>query len=219
MSVYICIMKHDHFINRLSAALKKDLPGTGVQWEMASSDRTVKDYPRSKRSDSKMAAVLILLYPLDDLLYTVFIERPVYKGVHSGQISFPGGKMEKADANLVETAVRETCEETGFCNDKLQILGKLTSLYIPVSNTEVSPYVAYCDHRPLWKINKDEVVSLIEAPLLHFLDKGMLREKDMAVRNEVLRVKHYNYKGRVIWGATAMMLHEMLVLIKREAMV
>ncbi|MDZ7737962.1 MAG: CoA pyrophosphatase [Bacteroidales bacterium] len=211
-------LKHDHFTDRLAAALKKDLPGTGVQWEMASSDRKVKDYPRKKRSDSKMAAVLILLYPHDDSLYTVFIERPVYKGVHSGQISFPGGKMELTDANLLETAVRETCEETGLCNDQLKILGKLTALYIPVSNTEVSPYVAFCHHKPQWKVNKDEVVSLIEAPLMDFFDKEMLKGKNMTVRNELLRVKYYDFKGRVIWGATAMMLHELLALIKREGL-
>lgn len=212
-------MKHDRFINGLSAALKKSLPGTDVQWEMASSDRKEINFPRKKRRDSKMAAVLILLYPVDDLLYTVFIERPVYEGVHSGQISFPGGKMEIADADLLETALRETCEETGLCDDHLKILGRLTPLYIPVSNTEVSPYVAYCNQRPQWKINKDEVVSLIEAPLPVFFDKGMLKEKNMAVRDELLRVKYFDYKGRVIWGATAMMLHEMLALIKRECLV
>ncbi|MFP4489230.1 MAG: NUDIX hydrolase [Bacteroidales bacterium] len=212
-------MQHDHFINCLAAALKKDLPGTEVQWEMASSDRKAIDFPRKKLSDSKMAAVLILLYPVDDSLYTVFIERPVYKGAHSGQVSFPGGKMELDDADLLETALRETCEETGLCDDHIKILGRLTPLYIPVSNTEVSPYVAYCHQRPQWRINKDEVVSLIEAPLMDFFDKGMLKEKNMTVRDELLRVKYFDYKGRVIWGATAMMLHEMMAVIKREGLV
>lgn len=207
-------MNMDNFSGRLEEALRKPLPGTDVQWEMASSDRMIKHFPRKKRSDSKLAAVLILLYPVNGKIHTLFIQRPVYMGVHSGQVSFPGGKMEKGDPDLTHTASREACEEVGLCGYDLDILGSLTPLYIPVSNIEVSPVVAYCKKRPSFIPDSKEVVSLIEATLADFFSPGIVKEKAMTVRDEVLDVKYYDYEGIVIWGATAMILHELLVIIE-----
>ncbi|MEE4215273.1 MAG: CoA pyrophosphatase, partial [Bacteroidales bacterium] len=189
---------------------------TDVQWEMASSDRMIKNFPREKRSDSKLAAVLILLYPVKNKICTLFIQRPVYDGVHSGQISFPGGKMEKEDRGLTDTAIREACEEVGLCRDRLHILGSLTPLFIPVSNIEVSPVIAFCNIHPSFTPDDQEVVALIEAPLADFFKPGVVQEKPMIVRDGQLDMKYYNYNGRVIWGATAMILHELLVIIKQE---
>ena len=207
-------MKYKNFIESLRDELCKPLPGTDVQWEMASSDRMIRDFPRQKKNDSKLAAVLILLYPVNNDIHTLFIQRPVYKGVHSGQVSFPGGKMEKEDKNLIDTAVREACEEIGICDYEMDILGTLTPLFIPVSNTEVSPVVAFCRTRPLLKPDRDEVVFVIEARLADFFNHGIVKHKSMVVRGEELDVKYYDYQGKVIWGATAMMLHELLVILK-----
>ncbi len=209
-------MHYKNFIESLRAALRKTLPGTDVQWQMASSDRLISDFPRQKKDDSKLAAVLILLYPVNDEIHTLFIQRPVYKGVHSGQISFPGGKMEKGDANLTHTAVRETCEEIGICDQELDILGTITPLFIPVSNTEVSPIVAFCMTQPSFKPDRYEVVSVIEARLADFFNDDIVKYKSMMVRDKELDVKYYDYKGKVIWGATAMILHELLVIMKKE---
>ncbi|MGM0667539.1 MAG: NUDIX hydrolase [Bacteroidota bacterium] len=209
-------MNEDNFSGRLRAALRKPLPGTDVQWEMASSDRMIKNFPRKKRSDSRLAAVLILLYPVNNKICTLFIQRPVYDGVHSGQISFPGGKMEKEDRGLTDTAIREACEEVGLCRDRLDILGSLTPLFIPVSNIEVSPVIAFSNIHPSFTPDDQEVVDLIEAPLAGFFKPGIVQEKPMIVRDEQLDMKYYNYNGRVIWGATAMILHELLVIIKNN---
>jgi len=211
-------MDFEFFTRHLQSALGKSLPGTDAQWEMASSDRMIKNFPRKKRSDSKLAAVLILLYPVNNKICTLFIQRPVYDGVHSGQISFPGGKMEKEDRGLTDTAIREACEEVGLCRDKLQILGSLTPLFIPVSNIEVSPVVAYCKTRPSFIPDSNEVVSLIEAALANFTSPGIVKEKAMTVRDEVIDVKYYDYEGIVIWGATAMILHELLLIMKRNGL-
>ncbi|MDT8400701.1 MAG: CoA pyrophosphatase [Bacteroidales bacterium] len=209
-------MNEDNFTGRLRNALRKPLPGTDVQWEMASSDRMITNFPRKKRSDSKLAAVLILLYPVNGKIHTLFIQRPVYRGVHSGQISFPGGKMEKDDRDLTDTAIREACEEVGLCSGDLDILGSLTPLYIPVSNIEVSPVVAYCKSQPSFIPDGQEVVSIIEASLADFFSDDIVKEKPMVIRNEALNVKYFDYKGHIIWGATAMILHELLVIILRE---
>lgn len=209
-------MDFELFTRDLQAALGKPLPGTDIQWEMASSDRMNKNFPRKKRSDSKLAAVLILLYPVNNKICTLFIQRPVYDGVHSGQISFPGGKMEKEDSGLTDTAIREACEEVGLCRDKLDILGSLTPLFIPVSNIEVSPIIAFCKIHPSFTPDDIEVVALIEAPLAGFFKPGIVQEKPMIVRDDQFDMKYYNYNGKVIWGATAMILHELLVIIKNN---
>ena len=208
-------MQNKDICTFLRRALKQPLPGSDVQWEMASSDRRIRDYPRLKNPGSKLAAVLILLYPRKGCLHTVFIQRPVYNGVHSGQISFPGGKMEKQDSDLSATAIRETCEETGFCDENIEILGTLSPLYIPVSDIEVTPFVACSASRPEFTPCKNEVVNLIEAPLEFFFDPSIVEEKPMKIRREMLDVKYYNYKGNIIWGATAMILHELTVVLKK----
>lgn len=210
-------MNFTSFTEKISLALEEELPGTDIQWEMASSDRKIEDFPRKRRDDSKMAAVLILLYPVGDQIYTLFIQRPVYNGVHSGQIAFPGGKQESTDNNLIETALREACEETGVCSTRVKVLGELTPLYIPVSNIEVTPVVGFIDSRPEFKPSSDEVVSLIEAELARFLDQAIVKERQMLIRGENLDVKYYDYQGKIIWGATAMMLYELLVLMEENS--
>jgi 8-oxo-dGTP pyrophosphatase MutT (NUDIX family) len=197
-------------------ALIKDLPGTDVQWEMASSDRMIKDFPRVKNEDSRLAAVLILLYPSDKSINTLLIQRPTYRGVHSGQISFPGGKSEESDTDIVHTALREASEETGIDPEKVILLGRLTPLYIPVSDTEVTPVVGWSNSKPDLRIDPVEVVHIIEAGLQKLADPSIIKQKAFPVRDEMLEVKYYDYEGHVIWGATAMLLHELLTILSRE---
>ena len=209
-------MSIEQLATYIRKALNSELPGTEVQWEMASSDRRVVNFPRKRRADSSLAAVLILLYPHNGKIHTLFIERPVYDGVHSGQIAFPGGKEEEGDRDLLDTALREACEETAICGSDLNILGKLTPLFIPVSNIEVTPVLAYIDYRPDFVPDREEVVSLIEAELAAFLQPGIIKERDMTVRGEQLRIKYFDYGGKVIWGATAMILYELLVILEQN---
>ena len=103
----------NRFFELLKQELQKPLPGIEVQLQMASSDRMIKNFPRSPGNDARIAAVLILLYPYNDSIYTVFMQRHNYEGVHGGQISFAGGKKEDSDENIIHTALREANEETG----------------------------------------------------------------------------------------------------------
>lgn len=201
---------------KLGGALLKELPGTGVQWEMASSDRMVQGFPREKNKNSRLGAVLILLYPSSGTIKTVFIQRPVYNGVHSGQIAFPGGKMEAGDSSLVETALREACEETGICSDDVVIIGKLTPLFIHVSDIEVTQVVAFSNKRPDFNIDPGEVVSIIEADMDHFTDQANISEMPMKIADQMIRVKYFDFRGDIIWGATAMILYELVSVIRNE---
>ena len=201
---------------RLSAEILKGLPGTEIQWEMASLDPVFLSFPRVPRDDTRKAAVLILLYLYKGSVNTVFIQRPEYNGVHSGQISFPGGRAEPGDNDIIETALREAQEEVGIQRSGISVLGTLTPLFIPVSNILVTPVLAWSDFRPEFRIQKEEVVFLIEGELNKFLDRTIIKLKPFEVRGEMRELKYFDYNGYVIWGATAMILNELLVIIKRS---
>jgi 8-oxo-dGTP pyrophosphatase MutT (NUDIX family) len=203
------------FANILKAEILKGLPGTEVQWQMASSDRMVMNFPRQPGPDAKVAAVLILLFPEKGSVHTVLMQRPEYKGVHGGQISFPGGKKEPSDKDIIQTAVREANEETGLIQDEINVIDTLTPLFIPVSNTIVTPVVAWTKNKPDFRHHPGEVVFLFDAEISKLLNPLIITTKPMEIHGEVINVKYFDYDGRVIWGATAMMLHELLTIIRR----
>jgi len=203
------------FAERLKQEILKGLPGTGVQWQMASSDRMIRNFPRTPGPDAREAAVLILLFPHHGSVHTVFMQRPDYKGIHGGQISFPGGKMENSDSDLIQTALREASEETGVRSNNISVINTLTPLFIPVSNTIVTPVAGWTDKKPEFRHHPGEVVFLFDGDIKRFLEPSIVRIKPMEIHGSSIDVKYYDYDGHVIWGATAMMLHELLTIIRR----
>ena len=203
------------FAARFKNEIRKGLPGTDIQWHMASSDRLLKKFPRSPGKDAQIAAVLTLLYPHNGSIYTVFMQRPDYNGVHGGQISFPGGKKEPEDENVIKTALRETYEETGVDPTAVNIIGTLTPLFIPVSNMIVTPVVGWANVKPIFKHKPEEVLFLIDADLRRLLDLSIVKIKPFEIRGEILDIKYFDYETNTIWGATAMMLYELLSIIRR----
>ncbi len=203
----------------LKAELQKPLPGTEVQVQMAPPDRLLKHFPRLPQADSTVAAVLIILYQHIDSFYTVFIQRPDYEGVHSGQISFPGGRKEPEDTDIIKTALREANEEVGVNLSKISVIGTLTPLFIPVSKTIVTPVIGWTNKRPEFKIQEEEVVYLIEGDLKTFLDPSIIKIKRFEILGEMRDIKYFDYNGHVIWGATAMILNELLEIIKKRELI
>ena len=95
-----------------------------------------------KRNNAKKAGVMALFYPKHwNVTHLLLILRKTYTGVHSNQIAFPGGKLELTDADLQETALRETHEEVGVPTERVTIIKSLSKVYIPPSNFEVQPFV------------------------------------------------------------------------------
>jgi 8-oxo-dGTP pyrophosphatase MutT (NUDIX family) len=203
------------FADKLKIEIQKGLPGTEVQWQMSSSDRMIKNFPRSPGDDARVAAVLILLYPDNGSICTVLMQRPDYKGVHGGQISFPGGKKESSDENIIQTALREANEETGADPAKISVIGTLTPLFIPVSNIIVTPVLGWTKEKPAFNHQAEEVVFLFDADLKKLLDLSIVKTKPFEIRGEMIEVKYFDYEGNVIWGATAMILYELLVILRR----
>lgn len=203
------------FIKDLEKKLQGPLPGEAAQVLMAPSVRGAGKLNTGRNSKSKKGSVLILLYPNNEQIFLPLMQRPDYDGAHGGQISFPGGKMETQDADLVETATREAEEEIGVTVDELRIIGQLSDLYIFASNFTVSPIVAYAEKKPQFTPNPYEVEKIIEAELAVLLDKKYVKSKEMIVRNGAkILSPYFDVQGHVVWGATAMMLSELLSIIK-----
>ncbi len=192
---------------QISEAISKGLPGEKAHIRMLPEGRQL-----AKSSGYKESAVLILLYPKSGNWWTVFMKRNQYNGPHSGQVSFPGGKKDIHDKTLLQTAIRETLEETGINLEKSIIAGVLTPLQIPVSGFIVHPFVAVIDYAPEFSPDKNEVDYLIEVPLIEIFTPSAIKNKKMLIRNIELNVPYFDIRNEVIWGATAMILSEFLQL-------
>ncbi|MGB1248274.1 MAG: NUDIX hydrolase [Chitinophagales bacterium] len=163
----------------------------------------------------KEAGVLILLYENDEEMYIAFTQRHTYKGVHSGQISLPGGKAETVDIDFAATAIRETEEEIGVLQSDIALLGELTELYVPPSNFMIYPFVgAYYDGKPDFVKEEAEVAEILEIKLSDLLDEKNIQEYKLERRDFTYKTPAYFINGKIIWGATAMILSEFLDVVK-----
>ena len=171
---------------------------------------------QENRHLTRQSAVMVLLFPENEKLKTVFIKRSEYDGVHSGQIAFPGGKQEKTDTGFEATALRETFEEIGITADKIEIIGQLSDLFIPPSNFCVKVFVGYCDKKPSYILDKREVQSAIEVDIEELCNKNNISEKEFGSSSLGITIKapYFNVNNIEIWGATAMITSELLDVLK-----
>ena len=197
------------FTNLLSKRLKESLPGQKAHNRMASKVRLDELKFNYDTSNAILSSVLILLYKDGNVLKTVFILRQTYDGIHSGQVSFPGGRLEKKDKSLIETALRESREEVHIDPDKVQILGTLSEMYIPPSNYLVLPVVGYQPSRPDFIPEKSEVAKIIEADFDFLFDDSLVKETTLDVQGYKIQAPYFDVNGHIIWGATAMILNEL----------
>lgn len=162
----------------------------------------------------KIAAVQILLYSQKDGFYFPLMKRTNYNGPHSGQISLPGGKYEKLDKNLEETAKRETEEELGINRKLMNSIFSLSDLFIPPSNFMVTPYLSYLDEFPDFNPDKNEVYEILEVPLNELMNNKLVKSKKIKHSSSmVLDTPYFELQNQVVWGATAMILSELKQLL------
>ena len=161
--------------------------------------------------DAVQAAVLVLFYPSNGKTHLVFIKRNEYDGPHSAQVSFPGGVRETGDNTMEETALRETREEIGV-SGPIEILGSLTPLHIPVSNFMVYPFVGWMEETPVFRPDPTEVQYIIEVSLKELLDPANRDSETHYHHAQPIEAPFYRVGKEKIWGATAMMLSEILLL-------
>jgi 8-oxo-dGTP pyrophosphatase MutT (NUDIX family) len=206
-------------LKQLAALLKHrlqlPLPGSEAQLRMAHASRRINLSSYKIPENVRWGAVLVLLYEENYTIKFPLILRQNSGGVHAGQISFPGGKFESADVELSVTALREAEEEISVSKSSVEILGKLTELYIPPSNFLVHPFVGVAESQPVFIPQPDEVVSVLNMSLDELLDEGLVGEKEITLSNGLkVFTPYFDLKDHTIWGATAMMLSEMKVVLK-----
>jgi 8-oxo-dGTP pyrophosphatase MutT (NUDIX family) len=193
--------------------LLSPLPGKTAQYKMAGMRRIEQLFPDADISKARLSGVLILLYPADGYISTVLIRRPLYEGVHSGQLAFPGGRKEELDTDLVATALRESQEETGINPEEVILIGQLSELFIPPSNSLVSPVVGYCTNKQVFIPDSFEVDAIIEIPLHQFLLPEVNTMRFVNAGNWNAEVPCFYIQEQTIWGATAMILSEFLEIL------
>jgi len=201
------------FIEKLKTQLSKPLPGSIAHDTMASESRLKFKMP-SPNEKTRESAVLILFYPSENQIFIPLILRPKYDGVHGGQIAFPGGRAEKEDESLIRTALREAQEEIGVRVSDVRVLGELTKLFIPPSNFYVQPVVGYMTHKPDFYPDPREVDQVIEISLNEIKKPTIIDRKTLIVRGVEIDTPFYNIKETTVWGATAMMIAELLMVIE-----
>jgi 8-oxo-dGTP pyrophosphatase MutT (NUDIX family) len=207
------------FCKNLGLALQGTLPGVPSQLKMASGLRLDDMKKEFDLTRAEKSAVLIFFYPCHGSVCFPLILRPEYDGIHASQISFPGGRMEQYDSSLVQTALREANEELNIKSDEIQLLGKLTDIYIPPSNYLVTPVVGYSSSVPDFVVDPNEVEKIITADVNLLFDDTLIKEKIIIAGKMSIRAPYFEIQGQTVWGATAMILSELKdILISLESL-
>lgn len=192
-----------------------NLPGDDAHFEIAPYRKD--SFPKGN-VESKHAAVLILLYPKLEKTFFTLIKRPIYDGSHSGQIAFPGGKVEPSDKNIIHTALREAWEETNIEEEKVDVIGELSKIYIPPSNFFVTPILGISSETPNYKADEREVDQILEIEFSHLFQKERLKEREMILKSGLkFNTPYFDLADEIVWGATAMILNELKLLYQNES--
>ncbi len=211
-------MNFHEFEKRIVKVTKMELPGETVQLKMAPVDhlRELKAEARNI-GNARQAGVMALFYPTIELQTNlILILRKTYKGVHSAQVGFPGGKLDKVDTSIQDAALRETEEEVGVPREAISVLKKLTEIYIPPSNFFVQPFLGITPKTPIFIPEEKEVEALIEVDLNAFMDNSCITTRVLTTSYATeLEVPAFKLNGHIVWGATAMMLNEVRELLTR----
>lgn len=211
-------MDFDDFAIRIPKIKDLPLPGEASHVKMAP-DFRLEEMRRARlnQKNRKKAGVMALFYPdIQNSVHLLLILRqPHPKDVHSNQIGFPGGKVEKSDTDIMATALRETWEEVGVSPNEIEVVRAFSEIYIPPSNFEVHPFMGLYRKQQPFIPQKSEVAALLEVPLSAFLDDANLFTETLTTSYaQNVSVPAFKLNGYTVWGATSMMLNEMRTLLR-----
>jgi 8-oxo-dGTP pyrophosphatase MutT (NUDIX family) len=164
------------------------------------------------RGGRQESAVLVPLFSSEDAVHVVFTERRHDLRRHPGEISFPGGRRDPGDATLVETALREACEEIGLPREAVTVAGALEPVGTFVTNYAIYPFVGVIEPGFAWVLGETEVAQVLELSLDDLVAGA--GERRMVRRGMAFKTHTYEVDGHLIWGATARILADLLVRVR-----
>jgi len=200
----------DELERLLASRLAGELPGGSAQARLAPRPREGWQ-PDRVPADSRVGAGLLLIYPSGGRPHLLLTVRDGGMPLHAGQVSLPGGGVRRGEA-IVEAALREAEEETGVRPQEVRILGELSPLHIPVSGFVLHPVVGVARVRPELRPQPGEVERILEVPLAELSSPERLHVETRAFRGRDYRVPWIDVDGEKLWGATAMIVAELLSL-------
>lgn len=207
-------VEFQRFIELLSQRLTMPLPGALAHEPLRAVPTNSSRLKFDHKVPPKPGSVLILLYEENGVIKFPLTKRATYKGAHSGQISLPGGKTEVGETEI-ETALRECEEEIGVRQSDIKVVGRLTNFFVIPSNFMVTPVVAFTSCKPVYLPDPIEVDTIIECSISELTHDTSIKEKEIIVANEFkLMAPHFEIAGEIVWGATAMMLNELRMLVR-----
>lgn len=197
--------------------LKNPLPGAVAQWKMAPIGRARVPAEESILIGYRESAVLVPFIQRENGWHLVLTLRSTYEGVHSAQVSFPGGKFEDGEIHPEQVAVREAGEELGILPHEIEIVGRLSPLTIPVSKMRVQPVIARLSRTSPFLPDSREVSEVLEVPFHYLADRSNVKTVEViAGKDQRMEVPAFDLGKSVIWGATAMMISELLTLVSPD---
>lgn len=207
-------MDFDRIKENLLSNFPSVLPGKTAHLRMAPRPVDARRFNDVPMEGFRKSAVLIVIHPSDEGASFPLIKRPTYQGHHSGQMAFPGGKMDPDDPNVIFTALREAQEEVGLDPSSVQIVGQLSELYIPNSRFLVHPVIGLLDKTPKWVPDFREVDRVLGTSFKTLVQPGIIKETKIPLASQSsLIAPYFDLHREVVWGATAMILSELIEVI------
>jgi 8-oxo-dGTP pyrophosphatase MutT (NUDIX family) len=200
------------FASRLKLLVAGPLPGAAAQAHLAPMPK--REFPAGfNPAHLRHAAGLLLTFPIDDRPHIVLTVRADGLGRHGGQVSLPGGVIEPGET-IEAAALREAHEEVGLDPSRVQAVGTLSPLDIPVSGFRLHPVVAITADEPELSPSAGEVARILRVSVNALMERGALRRKSMTRDGRTLDVPYFELGDIEVWGATAMVLAEFLTLLE-----
>lgn len=205
----------ERFASKLHEALQQPLPGAKAHEQMTSYKRPDAVKAATTEKNLRYGSVLVPFYPHRGEIFVSLMLRPKYQGVHSAQVSFPGGRQE-GEETPEECALRESHEELGIVPQRVKLIGLLSPVFIPPSRFFVTPHVGIINERPNFQTDPFEVERLIEVSAETLFDDSIesIREIDLPHLGTRIKTPCFLVNDLVVWGATAMMISEIKAIYK-----
>ncbi len=198
----------------LSERLKQPLPGSAAHEPLRATPAGLIKPKFEHTLPPKPGSVLILLHEDEGKIKFPLTKRPEYLGAHAGQVSLPGGKKEQGE-DYIQTALRECEEEIGIHRSEIKVIGRLSEFFVIPSNFTIAPVVAYITSKPEFIPQASEVVKILEGNIEDLIKDDAVQVKEIiAAKMFPMLAPHFLIEDEIVWGATAMMLNELRMIIR-----